>query len=1006
MKLEIYKGFGIDFLKNIKKRPLTKKGLESKLNVLYFDSKTKKDLEKGLLFLENNEEAWVTYEEYSLIKNRVDDAIKDYELEVTLYKNNIYPDYYPIRFDMNYKLVSEIEKTLNDDSIKINSTECNKFLNIFNTVINIEGVLYGSYYNYEYDNNDINIKLYYSHNLDIEDKKYSTDIDIFINDDIETYLRGFSKIKSLKPSTIGVKTTNGLISSRILNSLKAYCRYSEIRLVNFNEEVIENDSIKKELISIAKNDINIKNFTAFRDIEFYKNPDINKETIKISQSTLIQEIIYQAEKDAVLKRIKSGEIDLLYLSPETLLSYSIETIIGDREIGLLIVDEAHIVTTWGVGFRPDYWYLGGYINQLRNKIQTQAGKKRKIYNFPICAFTATAINGGIDDSVSETIISLYMRNPVKYIGYIKRNDIKFDIRIYNSNKLQQSIYEEKKTKIMSERIKNWINGSEKTIVYFPYAKDAFNAQRGIRSFDGIKTDKRIGVFTGKNVDDLSLEAFNETKRRTFEMFKSGEQHIMYATKAFGMGVDIDDVQNVYHYAVSGNLCDYVQEIGRAARKNDMVGVAATDFFYNDMAYMNSLFGMSHIRQYQIKKVLEGIYNSYKSKNEAQSFLISPQSFTYIFNGKGMKDEDVCINKLKTCLLMLEKDFYDKYNFKVLISRPQSIFTKAYVVIEKEHENEVLSSEYGSCFRFVTRGRYHEKQNDGSSISDIGDVYTLDLKIVWEKFYKNMSFPQFKYWYFNSTSNSEKKVDVMPAIRKYFTPRQKVNIETCGDYLLNELREKILSDFEYIADNLYHNFNRKYFTTKEFIDILTIKYGSVQAKIIANSLFDLVDPNMNCVKRRMNANGVKKYTLSNGNLKEYMRKIITKSSIVNKLINHSYNRYSCFVNITNDEKSNISLKLLSIFGYISYEILGGEEPEIFIRLNDPQKIKNIILGSVRYKNKYVSRAKDKHDRDVNVLLKFLNELSTDIERWDYIEDYFLGYDVLGDKFDVVGNLSKV
>lgn len=48
-----------------------------------------------------------------------------------------------------------------------------------------------------------------------------------------------------------------------------------------------------------------------------------------------------------------------------------------------------------------------------------------------------------------------------------------------------------------------------------------------------------------------------------------------------------------------------------------------------------------------------------------------------------------------------------------------------------------------------------------------------------------------------------------------------------------------------------------------------------------------------------------------------------------------------MSIANDEWSNIALKLLSIFDYISYEILGGEEPEIFIRLNDPQKVKNIV-----------------------------------------------------------------
>ena len=83
------------------------------------------------------------------------------------------------------------------------------------------------------------------------------------------------------------------------------------------------------------------------------------------------DLITQVEKEDVLKKIKNGDVDILYLSPETLLSYSIDTIIGDREIGLFIVDEAHIVTTWGFGFRPDYCYLGSYINRLGIKHKPQ-----------------------------------------------------------------------------------------------------------------------------------------------------------------------------------------------------------------------------------------------------------------------------------------------------------------------------------------------------------------------------------------------------------------------------------------------------------------------------------------------------------------------------------------------------------------------------------------------------------------------------------------------------------
>lgn len=1088
MKLVVYKGFDEEFLSKVKEEPLVDGAIATKLDVLKFDKKTRKQLDMALISLEESDEVWVTYSEYTLIKNRVDDAIEEDGLELIIFTNNLYPDYYPLPFELTDELIAEIEKNLNSDSTDDCSKECQRYLTIYNTLINVDGTYYGSFYNYEYEKNDAIVsKPYYLDQIVIEDAQVIADIDIFVNEDVDTYLRDLARIIELKPSVIGLKMTEGLVSKRIVSSLQAYCVANNIRLVKFHEHLEDDAQMEQELIDIAKNAVHIANFTGFRPIKFYKNPDIDKEIVEISQSTLIQEIIHQAEnsyntekghsfrdifitastgagksvmfqipaiylakhyhkltiiiepvkalmqdqkeklikngytrveafnsdlisqveKEAVLNRIKAGEVDLLYLSPETLLSYSIETIIGDREIGLLIIDEAHIVTTWGMGFRPDYWYLGGYINRLRNQIQTTAGKARKTYDFPICAFTATAINGGVDDSVSDTVISLYMENPVKFIGYVRRENIGFDVKICETRKLPQTTYESEKVEAMSSRIEKWLAGKEKTIVYFPYAQNAFDASRGVRGFAGIKTDPRIGVFTGKNVDELSTELFNEKKRETFNKFRTGEQPIMYATKAFGMGVDIDDVQNVYHYAVSGNLCDYIQEIGRAARKPGMTGVAITDFFYNDMTYMNKLFGMSRIRQYQIKKVLEGIYDVYKSKKGTRSFLISPQSFTYIFNGKGVKDEGQCINKLKTCLLMLEKDFYDKYNFKVIISRPQSVFTKAYVVIDKENESLVLNSEYGKCFKFLAKGRCQERQPDGSLLSDTGDVYTLDLKQVWEKFHGNISFPQFKYWYFNDSSTSKDKIAIMPSIRKHFSPRQKVNIEARGDLLLNEIREKILADFEYIGDTLYSEFGKNYFTTDDFTRVIKEKYGMTQARIIANSLFDLVDPNMTCVKRRSNDSLAKNYyMLSNGNFKEYMRKAIIKSLIVNKITKSSESSYSSYMNIANDEWSNIALKMLSIFDYISYEILGGEEPEIFIRLNDPQKIKNIVIGNTFYSNNYINRAKQKHDRDVNVLLRFFNGLNTDKERWDYVEDYFLGYDVLCESETVVEPVSTV
>ena len=1072
MKLLVYKGFGEDFLTELKIDPLVNDTILDKKDVLRFEKKKKKALDRALISLDDDDEVWVTYEEYTLIQKRVEDAIEEDNLQVVIFRNNLYPDYYPLDFEITDELALEIDNVINNGGNEEVSEECKRYMSIYNTLIRVEDIFYGSFYNFEYEKNEnLSMEDFYPSSINIEDSQEYGDFNIFLNEDVETYLRDLHKVYDVKPSIIGIKSTDGVVTTRLKKSLQAYCVANNIRLIKFREQLPENSDIYDDLIDIAQNDINIEGFKDFRTISFYKNPDFDKEVVDVSQGQIIQEIIRQAEnsyntdngnrfrdifitastgagksvmfqipavylakkynkltiiiepvkalmqdqkeklnrngydrvetfnsdlisqveKEAVLERIKNGEVDLLYLSPETLLSYSIETIIGEREIGLLIIDEAHIVTTWGVGFRPDYWYLGGYINRLRNQIQLSRDKKRKIYRFPVCAFTATAVNGGIDDSVSDTIISLYMENPIKYIGYVRRDNIKFNIQCKAKGvKLPKTEYEEAKAKDLDNRIVEWLSNNEKTVVYFPYATMAGEAAKGVRAFSGITVDKRIGTYTGRNIDDLSNEAFNEAKRQTFEKFRNGTTPIMLATKAFGMGVDVSDIKNVYHYAVTGNLCDYVQEIGRAARKQGMLGVAITDNYYNDISFMKRLFGMSQIRQYQIKKVLEGIYDTHKSKKGARSFLISPEAFTYIFKGK---DEDACINKLKTCLLMIEKDLYDRYNYKVLISRPQSVFTKAFVCINREHEKDVLDSKYGKCFKFIEKGRYQEVQRDGSLLSDNGDIYAIDLKRIWEEFHPNISFPQFKYWYFNTSSQAKDKVEIMPSIRKFISPRQKVSVEARGELLLSDLRDAILQDFEYIADALYSEYRNKYFTTEDFEKLICEKYGRTQARIIANSLFELVDPNGICVKHRMVA-GKMCYSIANGNFKEYMRKPIIRSKLVSNITRVGNTAsYSGFMCLHSDESSNVALKLLSIFDYITYEVAGGEQPEIFIRLNDPNKVKAIVLGNILYANNYVARANQKHERDVEVLLKFFNELQTDEERWDYIEDYFLGYDVL-------------
>ena len=61
-------------------------------------------------------------------------------------------------------------------------------------------------------------------------------------------------------------------------------------------------------------------------------------------------------------------------------------------------------------------------------------------------------------------------------------------------------------------------------------------------------------------------------------YKTGTAMGLFCTKAFGMGIDVGDIKHVIHFAPTGTLSDYVQEIGRAARNTEIQGIAHMTIF--------------------------------------------------------------------------------------------------------------------------------------------------------------------------------------------------------------------------------------------------------------------------------------------------------------------------------------------------------------------------------------------------------------------------------------------
>lgn len=334
-----------------------------------------------------------------------------------------------------------------------------------------------------------------------------------------------------------------------------------------------------------------------------------------------------AEKETILKGVREGTVNILYLAPELLLSYTINSFIGDRKLGLLVVDEAHTVTTWGRDFRVDYWFLGDYLRKAKRILK---------YPFPIFALTATAVwdPTGKNDMVFDTIRSLNMDPCIKFIGVVRRTNITFEIESSNISKN----YEEKRKQLTIKRIHEALDADRKTIVYFPFR----------RTVDSIVMSEEVEDIRDK-VARYHANLFPEEKTLNAEAFRNGSKPIMCATKAFGMGIDVSDIREVYHHAPTGCLSDYVQEIGRLARDPHIKGIAKIDFSPNDFRYIRKLHGLSAIKPYQLMQVLKKLMAIYRINGEKRNMLISSSDFAYIFP---LATPDGVDQNLKSCLLLI------------------------------------------------------------------------------------------------------------------------------------------------------------------------------------------------------------------------------------------------------------------------------------------------------------------------------------------------------------------
>lgn len=255
-----------------------------------------------------------------------------------------------------------------------------------------------------------------------------------------------------------------------------------------------------------------------------------------------------------LKKFAKGEetIDFIFVSPERIATDGFfEFCIKERkeDINLVVIDEVHCVSQWGPSFRPFYKRIPDFFDEVY-------GERWKP---KVLALTATLNPKEVDDICSEFKID---KHGIKKDESVMRSEIALKVLKFTNE-------EEKEDKLW-QLLK--IHENEKTLVYV-YRIDG---DRGV-----VGLSRRSNEEHGLNSKYFHGNMSSEDRQKVIKMFRDNETKLVFATNAFGMGIDIPDIKNVIHFMIPESIEQYYQEIGRAARNNDLVPTANAYLLYSN-----------------------------------------------------------------------------------------------------------------------------------------------------------------------------------------------------------------------------------------------------------------------------------------------------------------------------------------------------------------------------------------------------------------------------------------
>ncbi len=226
----------------------------------------------------------------------------------------------------------------------------------------------------------------------------------------------------------------------------------------------------------------------------------------------------------------------IFVSPEKIATDGLfEYCIKERknEITMLAIDEVHCVSQWGASFRPFYKRIPNFLEC----IYSNPVEKPKIL-----ALTATLNPKEVVDICREFEID---KSNIIRDNLLMRSEISLKILQFNNEK-------EKEAKLW-DIIK--IHKNEKTLIYVYRIASEHGVEK--LSDSANKKGYKSVYFHG--------EMSAGDRKKVIDRYKNNEINVIFATNAFGMGIDIPDIRVVIHYMIPESVEQYYQEIGRAAR---------------------------------------------------------------------------------------------------------------------------------------------------------------------------------------------------------------------------------------------------------------------------------------------------------------------------------------------------------------------------------------------------------------------------------------------------------